>query len=69
MILSARAAALLWPRQDPIGRLVQTGGYFGAVSEVIGVVTDSRAVDLTRNDVCSPIFRIGCGDRGLRQRP
>ncbi len=51
VILSARAAALLWPRQDPIGRLVQTGGYFGAVSEVIGVVQDSRAVDLTRNDV------------------
>jgi len=51
VILSARAATLLWPRQDPIGRFVQTGGYFGAPSEVIGVATDSRAVDLTRNDV------------------
>jgi putative ABC transport system permease protein len=51
MILSARAAETLWPGQDPIGRLVQTGGYFGAVTEVIGVAADSRGVDLTRNDV------------------
>lgn len=51
MILSARAAETLWPGQDPIGRLVQTGGYFSTVTEVIGIAADSRAVDLTRNDV------------------
>lgn len=51
LILSARAAETLWPGQDPVGRLVETGGYFGSLSEVIGVVADSRAVDLTRNDV------------------
>jgi putative ABC transport system permease protein len=51
MILSARAAETLWPGQDPVGRLVQTGGYFSSVTEVIGVAADSRAVDLTRNDV------------------
>ena len=51
VILSASAAAALWPGQDPIGRKVRTSGYLGAVSEVIGVAADSRAVDLTRNDV------------------
>jgi putative ABC transport system permease protein len=51
VILSARAAATLWPGQDPIGRVVETGGYLGARSEVIGVAADSRAVDLGRNDV------------------
>jgi putative ABC transport system permease protein len=51
VILSARAAEALWPGEDAIGRQVRTGGYFGALSEVIGVVADSRAVDLTRNDV------------------
>jgi predicted permease len=51
VILSARAAEALWPGQDAIGRQVKTGGYFGALSEVIGVTADSRAVDLTRNDV------------------
>jgi ABC-type antimicrobial peptide transport system permease subunit len=51
VILSARTAAALWPGQDPIGRLIQTGGYFAAVSEVIGVAADSRAVDLERNDI------------------
>ncbi|HEY2432203.1 MAG TPA: ADOP family duplicated permease [Vicinamibacterales bacterium] len=51
VILSARAAETLWPGQDPIGRIVRTSGYFGALSEVIGVAADSRAVDLTRNDV------------------
>ncbi len=51
VILSARAAETLWPGQDPIGRFVQTGGYLGALTEVIGVAADSRAVDLARNDV------------------
>ena len=51
VILSARAAETLWPGQDPIGRIVQTGGYLGARSEVIGVAADSRAVELARNDV------------------
>jgi predicted permease len=51
VILSARAAAALWPGQDPIGRIVRTGGYLGADSEVIGVAADTRAVDLARNDI------------------
>jgi putative ABC transport system permease protein len=51
VVLSARAAEALWPGQDPIGRIVRTGGYLGADSEVIGVAADTRAVDLTRNDV------------------
>jgi predicted permease len=51
VILSARAAETMWPGQDPIGRLVETSGYFGSLSEVIGVAADSRAVDLARSDV------------------
>jgi predicted permease len=51
VVLSARAAEALWPGQDPIGRIVRTGGYLGADSEVIGVAADTRAVDLTRNDI------------------
>ncbi|HEX4568087.1 MAG TPA: ABC transporter permease [Vicinamibacterales bacterium] len=51
VVLSAAAAEALWPGQDPIGKQVRTGGYLGANSEVIGVATDSRAVDLTRTDV------------------
>jgi putative ABC transport system permease protein len=51
VVLSARAAEALWPGQDPIGRIVRTGGYLGADSVVIGVAADTRAVDLTRNDI------------------
>src|SRR5262245_61999277 len=51
VVLSASAAQALWPNQDPIGRIVRTGGYLGAPSEVIGIAADSRAVDLRRNDV------------------
>ena len=51
VVLSARAAESLWPGQDPVGRIVRTGGYLGADSEVIGVAADTRAVDLTRNDI------------------
>jgi predicted permease len=51
VVLSARAAEALWPGQDPIGRIVRTGGYLGADTEVIGVAADTRAVDLARNDV------------------
>jgi predicted permease len=51
VVLSASAAEALWPGLDPIGRQVKTGGYLGAVSEVVGVAADSRAVDLTRNNV------------------
>ena len=50
-VLSASAAEALWPGQDPIGRQLKTGGYLGAVTEVIGVAADSRAVDLTRTNV------------------
>ena len=51
VILAASAAETLWPGQDPIGRQVRTGGYLGAVNDVIGVAADSRAVDLTRTNV------------------
>jgi predicted permease len=51
VVLSTSAAEALWPGQDPIGRQVKTGGYLGALSEVVGVAADSRAVDLTRNNV------------------
>ncbi len=51
VILSARAAETMWPGQDAVGRQIRTGGYFGALSEVIGIAADSRAVDLTRDDV------------------
>jgi predicted permease len=50
VILSARAAEMLWPGQDAVGRQVKTGGYLGAPSEVIGVAADARAVDLARTD-------------------
>ena len=50
-VLSASAAQALWPGQDPIGRFIKTSGYLGAVTEVIGVAADSRAVDLTRTNV------------------
>ena len=51
VVLSASAADALWPGEDAVGKLVKTGGYLGAVSEVIGVAADSRAVDLTRTNV------------------
>lgn len=51
VVLSARAAAALWPNQDPVGRIVRTSGYLGADTEVIGVAADTRAVDLRRDDV------------------
>ena len=50
-VLSASAAEALWPGQDPIGRFMKTSGYRGAVTEVIGIAADSRAVDLTRTNV------------------
>ena len=50
-VLSASAAQALWPSQDPIGRFMKTSRYLGAVTEVIGVAADSRAVDLTRTNV------------------
>jgi predicted permease len=51
VVLSAAAARVLFGEVDPIGRHVQTGGSLGALSEVIGVAADSRAVDLQRTDV------------------
>jgi len=51
VVLSSSAAQALWPNEDPIGRIVRTGGYLGAPSEVVGIAADSRAVDLRRNDV------------------
>jgi putative ABC transport system permease protein len=50
-VLSASTAETLWPGENPIGRQIKTGGYLGAVTEVIGVAADSRAVDLTRTNV------------------
>jgi putative ABC transport system permease protein len=51
VVLSASAAQALWPGEDAVGKQVKTGGYLGAVSDVIGVAADSRAVDLTRTNV------------------
>jgi putative ABC transport system permease protein len=51
VILSARAAHAMWPGQDAVGRQIRTGGFLGALSEVIGIAADSRAVDLARDDV------------------
>jgi predicted permease len=51
VVLSASAAEALWPGEDALGRQVRTGGYLGAVSEVIGIAADTRAVDLTRTNV------------------
>ena len=59
-VLSASAAQALWPSQDPIGRFMKTSGYLGAVTEVIGVAADSRAVDLTRTNVLFTYLRTGC---------
>ena len=41
--ISEQAARVLWPGEDPIGRLVQRGG---EPLEVVGVVADARVVDL-----------------------
>ena len=51
VVLSASAAQTLWPGENAVGKQVTTGGYLGAVSEVIGVAADSRAVDLARTNV------------------
>lgn len=51
VILSASAASALWPGEDAVGKQVRTGGYLGAVSDVIGIAADTRAVELTRTDV------------------
>lgn len=43
-VLSERAAKLLWPNEDPIGKQVHlTGGMQNEVGEVVGVVGDARA--------------------------
>jgi hypothetical protein len=60
VVLSASAADALWPGEDPIGRQLKTGGYLGAVSEVIGVVKQ-RASDLTRANVLLTYLHTGCG--------
>jgi len=43
-VLSERAAKILWPNEDPIGKRVHlTGGTAGVIGEVIGVVGEARA--------------------------
>lgn len=44
IVISAEVARTLWPREDPIGRLVRRGGQ--DPREVVGVVADARVVDL-----------------------
>jgi predicted permease len=63
-ILSERAAQLLWPAEDPIGKRVHlTGGNQEVAGEVIGVVGDARA-DLEKNaplTVYEPYWTINVG--------
>jgi putative ABC transport system permease protein len=51
VVLSASAAKALWPEGGALGRSVKTSGQWGAVSEVIGIAADTRAVDLVRTDI------------------
>jgi predicted permease len=51
IVLSLTAARTLWPGLDPIGRRIDTGGFFKSPADVIGVAADVRAVDLRRSDV------------------
>ena len=51
VVLSASAAAALWPGRDAVSRFVRTSGGLGALSEVIGIAANTRAVDLVRTDV------------------
>ena len=45
-ILNDRAAAALWPRQDPLGRLFRQGDDSKPLFEVVGTVGDAREVSL-----------------------
>lgn len=44
VVISAQAAQMLWPGEDPIGNLVRRGS--GEPREVVGVVADARVVTL-----------------------
>ena len=46
IVLSELAARTLWPGEDPLGRLVHSGG---EPFEVVGVVADARVVELERD--------------------
>jgi putative ABC transport system permease protein len=43
LVISARSADVLWPGEDPIGKLVTVFGDPKKLSEVVGVVADVRA--------------------------
>ncbi|WP_321476713.1 ABC transporter permease [uncultured Paludibaculum sp.] len=51
IILSEGAAKKLWPGLNPLGRLVQSGGPSSPKAEVVGVVKDTRVVELESGPV------------------
>ena len=46
IVISELAARTLWPGEDPIGRLVHSGG---EPFEIVGVVADARVIELERD--------------------
>ena len=67
MIVSAAAARLRWPGQDPIGRSVPANDYFRGPDTtrsytVVGIVPDVRTNFLSRIDAPSVYFPHGFGD-------
>jgi predicted permease len=51
IILTQRAADKLWPGQNPLGRKLQAGGSQELMTEVIGIIRDSRLIGLDRDPV------------------
>lgn len=51
VVLSESAAQTLWPGLNPLGRLVKTGGDSSPLQQVVGVVKDTRVVDLDKDPV------------------
>jgi predicted permease len=47
-VLNERLAAALWPGQDPLGRRFHRGGNDGPLHEVIGIVADTREINLQK---------------------
>jgi predicted permease len=47
-VINERTAAALWPGQDPLGQRLHHGGNDGPLREVVGVVADTREVNLQK---------------------
>jgi predicted permease len=50
-VISGRTAAAVWPHENAIGRKFHRGALNGPLSEVIGIVRDTREVGLQRDPV------------------